>query len=52
MPPPLRYFGLALFVALCFVVAAVFDSPTSVILLVLLALLALGLSFGSSRRAR
>jgi hypothetical protein len=52
MQPSLRYFGLGLFVALCFVIAMVFDSPTSVILLVLLALLAIGLSFGSSRRAR
>jgi len=48
---PARYVVLALFVVLCVVIAIVFDSPTSVILLVLLALLALGFSFGSGRRA-
>lgn len=52
MQSPLRYFGLPLYVVLCFVIATVADAPTSVILLVLLSLLALGLSVGASRRAR
>ena len=45
MQRPAQYLGVALFVALC----VVFDSPTSVFLLVGLALVALGLSYSMSR---
>jgi len=49
MQRPAQYLGVALFVALCVVIAMVFDSPTSVFLLVGLALVALGLSYSMSR---
>jgi len=48
----LHYAGLALFVALCVVIAVVFDSPTSVFLLVALSLAAFGLSYSLSRKPR
>ena len=46
---PIHYFGVALCVALMVLIAVVFDSPTSVFLLVGLAVLALGGSYGMSR---
>ena len=50
--PPISYLGAVLCVALMVLIAVVFDSPTSVLLLVGLALLALGVSYGMSRSRR
>ena len=42
---PVQYLGIAVFVALIVLIAIVFDSPTSVFLLVGMSLVALGLSY-------
>jgi len=46
---PVHYLGIAVFIALIVLIAIVFDSPTSVFLLVGLSLVALGLSYSMSR---
>ena len=46
---PIHYLSVVLCAALMVLIAVVFDSPTSVFLLVGLALLALGVSYGMSR---
>ena len=49
---PLGYCGVAACVALAVVIAVVFDSPTSVFLLVALALIALSVTYSLSRGSR
>lgn len=48
----LHYAGLALFVAVCVVIVIVFDSPTSVFLVLGLSLALFGLSGALARKSR